>query len=143
MANAAAKPAENPKRVRWQPSRPSFGEQNHDDAVLTRKTQWMYIGPILAAPVAHIAVSMYRKAKTAHAKRLLMGVGVIGATAASIGMRVYLMAHAGYTGGAAEQEGVDPRRLTVVHDGDNNFSSPTGKKESLATVATEILKGFG
>jgi hypothetical protein len=40
--------------------------------------QWMCMGPILAAPIAHICVTLYRDAKTPRQKQLLFGVGIVG-----------------------------------------------------------------
>ena len=60
---------------------------------IVRERQWMYLGPIVAAPLAHIAVTLYRSAKTPQQKQLILGVGVIGSTVTTIGMRLYLMAH--------------------------------------------------
>ena len=60
-----------------------------------RDRQWIYLGPILAAPMAHIAVTSYRHAKTPLQRRLVLGVGILGSTVFSIGMRLALMDHAG------------------------------------------------
>ena len=65
---------------------------------VVRERQWIYLGPIMAAPLAHIAVTMYRSAKTPRQKTLILGVGVIGSTVMTLSMRLSLMAHCGYPG---------------------------------------------
>jgi len=60
-----------------------------------RERQWIYLGPIIAAPLAHIAVTSYRYAKTPLQRRFVIGVGVAGTTAFSFVMRLVLMDHAG------------------------------------------------
>ena len=71
---------------------------------LVRERQWIYLGPSMAAPLTHICVTLYRGAKTPLQKQILFGGGIIGATNATIGMRLYLMAHAGYPGEESTQD---------------------------------------
>ena len=97
----------------------------------------MYLGPIMAAPLAHISVSLYRTAKTPRAKAMVLGVGVLGATGLSVGMRMYLMVHAGYAGGTPA-EAVQHRVHTVHHDEVQRVQNP-----SYLKVLKEALRGFG
>lgn len=86
------------------------GQERREDAKQRlRQRQWLYMGPIAAAPLAHIAVSLLRHAKTPMQRGLIVGVGVVGSTAATLGMRVYLMGHAGYAGGDLAEEKVKER----------------------------------
>lgn len=48
-----------------------------------RERQWVYLGPIAAAPLAHIAVSLYQATKSPQHKKIIMGVGVVGSTVGS------------------------------------------------------------
>lgn len=105
------------------------------DASPMRTRQWMYIGPIIAAPIAHVAVSSYRLAKTRRARLAIVGVGIVGATAASVGMRLALMAHAGYPGGGETHA---DRVEVATKSGQEAIASP-----SFFTVLREALKGFG
>jgi hypothetical protein len=97
-----------------------------------RERQWMYLGPILAAPIAHISVSLYKSAKTPRQKQLLMGVGIIGSTALTLSMRMYLMYHAGYPGG--DGKGLAEREKLVTLEQKRKMDKPT---------AAEIFRGFG
>ena len=47
---------------------------NNNDKVVIREIQYMYMGPILAAPIAHICVTLYRDAKTPRQKQLLLAL---------------------------------------------------------------------
>jgi hypothetical protein len=51
-----------------------------------RERQWMYLGPIAAAPIAHICVTMYKSAKTPAQKRMWLWGGIVGSTVATVGM---------------------------------------------------------
>jgi hypothetical protein len=108
------------------------------DAVVARvrERQWIYLGPILAAPVAHIAVTFYRSAKTPLQRKWILGVGVIGSTVGTIGMRLYLMAHAGYPGGPNYQ--MSAREIAVTEEQKRQLESPDAR-----TILKEALKGFG
>jgi hypothetical protein len=77
----------------------SAQEYQADKLSKVRRRQWIYLGPIIAAPAAHIAVSSLRHVKTERGRKIVIGVGVIGATLATVGMRLYLMRHAGYAAG--------------------------------------------
>lgn len=101
-----------------------------------RERQWIYLGPIAAAPVAHICVTLYRDAKTPRARTLLLGAGVFGSTFLTIGMRLYLMYHAGYPGGA--NQGMEKREKLVTLEEKRAMENP-----SLSTVAKEAFRGFG
>ena len=100
-----------------------------------RERQWMYLGPIAATPLAHISVTLYRDAKTPRQKQLLLGVGILGCTAMTIGMRMYLMYHAGYAG----KETLDTNRIREVSEEERKkIENP-----SLSDVAREAFRGFG
>lgn len=101
-----------------------------------RERQWIYLGPILAAPVAHIAVTLYRSAKTPLQKRWILGVGVVGSTFATVGMRLYLMAHAGYPGGPNNH--MIGREKIVTQEEKKMIENPTA-----ATIIKEAFRGFG
>jgi hypothetical protein len=53
------------------------------------------MGPILAAPIAHLCVTLHRDLKT---EAIALGVGIVGSTVATVGMRVWSKSHAGYPG---------------------------------------------
>ncbi|CAB9496670.1 unknown protein [Seminavis robusta] len=109
-----------------------------NDVVMARvrERQWIYLGPIAAAPIAHICVTLYRDAKTPRAKQLLFGVGVIGTTVLTIGTRLYLMHHAGYPGGTNPEMANRERLVTL--DEKKRMENP-----SLTTIAKEAFRGFG
>jgi len=101
-----------------------------------RERQWIYLGPIVAAPVAHICVTLYRSAKTPQAKRNLLVFGIFGSTMLSFGTRLFLMAHAGYPGGSNPH--VTQRERLVTPDEKRTMEQP-----SLTHIAKEAWKGFG
>lgn len=107
-------------------------DDDHEVLHRVRERQWMYLGPIMAAPIAHISVSLYRSAKTPRQKQLLVGVGIIGSTALALSMRMYLMYHAGYPGG--EGKGLAEREKLVTSEQKRKMDKPT---------AAEIFRGFG
>ena len=113
------------------------GRENTDDVVLARvrQRQWMYLGPIAAAPVAHIAVTLYRSAKTPLQRQWILGIGIIGSTIGTIGMRLYLMAHAGYSGGPNHQ--MSSRELVVTEAQKRRLENP-----DTQTILKEALRGF-
>jgi hypothetical protein len=102
MVAATASPVDNSNIER----------QNEIVMARVRERQWMYLGPIMAAPFAHFAVTLYRDAKTPQQKRLVLLGGVGGFTCLSLGMRLYLMVHAGYPG--SSRVGLQGRER-VVH----------------------------
>ena len=120
---------------------PADGEEQRTAAAAVqmrvRERQWVYLGPILAAPLAHIAVTLYRDygSKSARARTILIG-GIVGCSAMTLGMRLYLMHHAGYPGGP---NWTMAERVKVV--------SPEEKEAiqnpSFGTVLKEAFKGFG
>lgn len=103
-----------------------------------RERQWMYIGPIAAAPLAHVAVSSYRHAKTDLQRRLVLGVGVVGITVASIAVRLSLMGHAGYPGGDIDDK-VAAQRSRVMSEEDR----ADVQEASAGTIIREAGRGFG
>ena len=106
-------------------------------ATKLRQRQWMYLGPIAATPIAHICVTLYRDARTPRQKQLLLGVGILGATAATIGMRLYLMAHAGYPG--SHHANVVEREVVVKSEEERKrIQEPT-----VGTIVKEAFRGFG
>ena len=117
---------------------PSPSSQPSFDSTQIRQRQWMYLGPILAAPLAHIAVPFYREAKSQKQRQIILGVGIIGSTVLTITMRLYLMAHAGYPGGET-RETIQSRIIEVKteEERDEMVNPPTSK------IAKEIWRGFG
>ena len=102
-----------------------------------RERQWIYLGPIAAAPIAHICVTLYRDAKTPRAKQLLFGVGIVGSTVATVGMRLYLMHHAGYPGGPNTDQ-ITQREKLVTASERKAMESP-----SVVQIAKEAARGLG
>ena len=102
-----------------------------------RTRQWIYLGPILAAPLAHIAVSSYRHAKTPRMRAAVVGVGVLGSTALSIGMRMVLMYDSCYIGDKSPAD-----RVQTVSASDVEAKAEI-LKPSLWQIAKEAAKGFG
>ena len=113
-------------------------QQQQQDRVHIRERQWMYLGPIAATPFAHIAVTLYRDAKTARQKQLLLGVGILGSTAMTLGMRMYLMCHAGYPGQEMDPTVAKQRILEVSQEEKEDILNP-----SIGKIAKEALRGFG
>lgn len=113
----------------------STNEQQADEERLyrVRERQWMYLGPIVAAPLAHIGVTLYRSAHTPFQKRLVVG-GILTSTVLAVGMRMVLMVHAGYPGGP---------NLDMAQR--EKWVSLDEKERPLSTMemAKEIFKGFG
>lgn len=110
----------------------TFQESNghHDESLhYVRERQWMYLGPIAAAPLAHIGVTLYKSAKTPLQKQLVIG-GVVGSTVLALGMRLVLMAHAGYPGGPNAQMAERQRWVTAKE-----------KEEIENAKISEIVKG--
>jgi hypothetical protein len=70
-------------------------DHHREQQRMVRERQWLYLGPIAAAPLAHISVTRDRHAKTTLPRRLIVGVGILGASLGAVGMRIGLMAHAG------------------------------------------------
>jgi hypothetical protein len=121
---------------------PSIADMSHlpesgvDDTLpKVRERQWIYLGPIMAAPIAHIAVTLYRSAKTPLQKQWILGVGVIGSTVATVGMRLYLMEHAGYPGGPNYQ--MASREHSVTEDEKRQMENPNAH-----TILKKAFKGF-
>ncbi|CAJ1946012.1 unnamed protein product [Cylindrotheca closterium] len=113
-----------------------FFDPKDNDKVVVREPQWMYMGPILAAPIAHICVTLYRDAKTPRQKQLLLGVGVVGTTIATFGMRLYLFSHAGYPG--THNAGATQRERTVTLEEKKALIDDA----SISKKARETMRGF-
>eukprot|EP00307_Rebecca_sp_RCC1486_P004478 CAMPEP_0119410482 /NCGR_PEP_ID=MMETSP1335-20130426/3490_1 /TAXON_ID=259385 /ORGANISM="Chrysoculter rhomboideus, Strain RCC1486" /LENGTH=92 /DNA_ID=CAMNT_0007435015 /DNA_START=44 /DNA_END=322 /DNA_ORIENTATION=+ len=92
----------------------------------------------MAAPLAHIAVSTYRHAKTPLQRQLIIGFGIVGASVMSVGMRLYLMCHAGYPGGDMSADVIRQRTHTVVEQDAAAKTQPT-----TLQILREAAKGFG
>lgn len=103
-----------------------------------RERQWMYLGPIFAAPLAHIGVSLYRSAKTKTQKQVIVGVGILGSTALTLGMRMYLMYHAGFPCKEMDETTGKERILFVAPDKKAEIENPSTKK-----ILGEAFRGFG
>uniref|UniRef100_A0A6T6GJW9 Uncharacterized protein n=1 Tax=Craspedostauros australis TaxID=1486917 RepID=A0A6T6GJW9_9STRA len=99
---------------------------------LARERQWQYLGPIMAAPFAHICVTLYRSAKTPQQKQLLIG-GIVGSSVLAVGMRLALMVHAGYPGGQ-----VTGREVLVTAQQKRQLENP-----STFEIIKGAFKGFG
>jgi hypothetical protein len=113
-------------------------EDDDRHLVHVRERQWMYLCPIAATPFAHIAVTLYRDAKTPRQKQLLLGVGILGSTALTLGMRLYLMCHAGYPGQEMDPSVAKARVLQVTEEEKRDILNPSVKK-----IAREAFRGFG
>mmetsp|Transcript_14799 Transcript_14799/g.31056 ORF Transcript_14799/g.31056 Transcript_14799/m.31056 type:complete len:126 (+) Transcript_14799:228-605(+) len=113
--------------------------QSSPSATQLRQRQWMYLGPIAATPIAHISVTLYREAKTQRQKQLLLGFGIVGSTIMTLGVRLYLMAHAGYPGQDASPE-VTSKRIVEVRTEEEREAVVN---PSLWTIAKEAMRGFG
>jgi hypothetical protein len=97
----------------------------------------MYLGPIVAAPLAHIGVTLYHSAKTVQQKQMILGIGIIGSTVMTMGMRLWLMAHAGYPG----MEAPDLAQGRIKHvtlEEKEEIERPSTIKQ-----AKEVFRGFG
>ena len=108
------------------------------ELIPVRERQWIYLGPIMATPFAHIAVTLYRDAKTQRQKQFIIGVGIIGSTVATIGMRMYLMYHAGYPGREMSEVTGRERIQMVTQDEKKEIENP-----STAKILSEAFRGFG
>lgn len=113
-------------------------QEQEQDIVMARvrERQWIYVGPIVAAPLAHICVTLYRSAKTPQAKRWLFSVGIVGSTVATLGTRLYLLQHAGYPGGPNTDMAKRERLVTLEEK--RSMEHP-----SWTTMVKETFKGFG
>ena len=103
-----------------------------------RSRQWMYLGPVAAAPLAHIAVTAYKSAKTPTQRKWILIGGIIGSTVATVGMRLYLMKHAGYAGAPSSGHMASARTLNVTTEERAKIENP-----SYWDIAKEMVKGFG
>mmetsp|Transcript_28932 Transcript_28932/g.52353 ORF Transcript_28932/g.52353 Transcript_28932/m.52353 type:complete len:114 (-) Transcript_28932:43-384(-) len=109
--------------------------RNEDVMTRVRERQWIYLGPIIAAPIAHICVTLYRDAPP-HQKKYLLGIGIVGSTVCTVGMRLYLMRHAGYAGGENTQ--MAQREKLVGAEEKREMENP-----SLKTIVSGAFRGFG
>ena len=148
----------------------SLQQQQHEQDHLyrVRERQWIYLGPIAAAPLAHIGVTLYgsslknesgrrgrqqsssttsssisttssRKALwmiPQQTKRQILVAGIAATTVLTIGMRLYLMVHAGYPGGPNQQMAERERIVTK----DEKYKL---EHASTMEIAKAAAKGFG
>ena len=98
---------------------------------------YCYSLPIAAIPIAHIAVTLYRDAKTPRQKQLIAGVGILGSSVMTLGMRLYLMGHAGYPGQEVSVEKTRGRILGVWEQEKNEIVIP-----SIGKISKQALSGF-
>lgn len=100
-----------------------------------RERQWMYLGPIAAAPLAHIGVTLYRSAVTPFQKKCVVG-GVVATTILAVGMRLVLMVHAGYPGG--------PNSAMVQRERIVTMEEKTRMEQATTLdIVKAAAKGFG
>lgn len=66
---------------------------------MERKFQWSYLMPVVAAPVAHIFVSLSRRSGLPARWRNAMLGATAGATFLAVAQRLYFVKHASYAGG--------------------------------------------
>jgi hypothetical protein len=139
-------------------------EQQHEQDHLyrVRERQWIYLGPIAAAPLAHIGVTLYgsslknesgRRGSSSttsstttsrralwmipqQTKRQILVGGIAATTVLTIGMRLYLMVHAGYPGGPNQQMAERERIVTK----DEKYKL---EHASTMEIAKAAAKGFG
>ena len=115
----------------------STANKEQQEAAVVRERQWLYLGPIAAAPIAHICVTLYRGSTNPQTKRLLLGAGIIGSTVTTVGIRLYLMSHAGYPGG--DNSHASHREIAVSsREEKENVENP-----GLGHFVREMLRGFG
>ena len=69
-------------------------------------------------------------------KQTLLWGGVVGSTVTTIGVRLYLMAHAGYAGGP--NHGMQNREKYVTQKEKAEIENPT-----VGTIIKEAFRGFG
>lgn len=116
-------------------SRRSTAEPQQERLYRVRERQWIYLGPIAAAPLAHIGVTLYRSAVTPFHKQLIMG-GVVASTVLAVGMRLVLMVHAGYPGGP-NRAIIERERLVSMNE------KQKMEQASVLEIAKAAAKGFG
>lgn len=113
---------------------------NVDQLVPVRERQWVYLGPIFAAPLAHIGVTLYRASNTKQQKQIIMGLGILGSTMLTLGMRMYLMFHAGFpcVQTIADASTRNERIKRVRPDERKGIEDP-----STIKILSEGVRGFG
>ncbi|GFH44169.1 hypothetical protein CTEN210_00643 [Chaetoceros tenuissimus] len=125
-------------RKEWKPRKEQQNRNAEEEGLFfVRERQWMYLGPIAATPIAHIAVTLYRDAKTPRQKQLIAGVGILGSSVMTLGMRLYLMSHAGYPGQEASLEKTRERILEVSKEEKNEIVNP-----SIGKIVKQAMRGF-
>ena len=81
---------------------------------VARERQRICLGPIAAAPLAHIAMTMHQLAKTAQQKQLILGLGAVGSAALTVSMRLWLLAFRACCPGAEAPHLAQCRMKTVL-----------------------------
>ena len=119
------------------PSPKSVAEMDSGQ-VRYRKLRYLYLGPILAAPLAHIGVTLYRGAKTPLQKRRIFIYGILGSTCLTVGARLWLMYDAGYPGSAITEE-TARQRVGLASESEMKAV----KNPSLWKIVCEAMRGFG
>jgi hypothetical protein len=92
-----------------------------------RKRQWIYLLPVMGAPLAHMFVSglaSYPKKKQYAVKRNIMITGIVVSTATMIWNRLWLMSHAGYPG-AEKHHGTDSESRFLNQHNDDHVDDTT------------------
>jgi hypothetical protein len=105
-------------------------------ASLQRVPQWLYLAPVVLAPVTHMLVSLYRHTSPASAWRRAIAWGVGLSTVGVVANRVWLMDHAGYAGGnmaipEGRVAGVTVTRVAVDGEARSPASSGAGGGKQL------------
>jgi hypothetical protein len=113
-------------------------ESTSSNATQFRQRQWMYLGPIAATPLAHISVTLYREAKTQKQRQLILGVGIIGSTVMTLGMRLYLLSHSGYPG----QDNSDVIQSRIV-EAKTEEERRAITDPSMGRIMKDMMRGFG
>lgn len=113
-------------------------ESTSSNATQFRQRQWMYLGPIAATPLAHISVTLYRDAKTQKQRQLILGVGIIGSTVMTLGMRLYLLSHSGYPG----QDNSDVIQSRIV-EAKTEEERRAITDPSMGRIMKDMMRGFG
>jgi hypothetical protein len=113
-------------------------ERVNNATVHYRKQQWIYLGPILAAPLSHVAVTLYRSAKTPRQKQMIVSYGIIGTSVMTVGARLWLMFDAGYPGGNISELVVKDRVGLAQESDMKDIANPP-----LWKVIRDALRGFG
>ena len=89
---------------------PSSSPSSPSSSLLMRKTQWIYLVPVITAPIAHIFVSASQKFRAY--RNPILGLVALS-TGLAVYQRLYFMKHSGYPG--AEGNKTNDRYITNPH----------------------------